>query len=277
MNRLALLLLLLGASSALAAPAPAPSGPAPAAPGAAPIPVVIPPGMGDLVANALDKEGVGEWVEYALYDKGKVDYAATIRLSLLPNDDPKLSPWLEVWMGKTGGISLRVRKSREGGPAEMYLKMGAAIYSVEDRYTQDQLTCEGGRCGQKEPGKGDPFKLTKETITTVAGTFPTDHIHRMTEKGPLDIWRSEKVPLLQVVRLLQPDKQGWELVAFGKQATSAYPKRFHAVPIPLQNLSTLQALQPKRVLPEAPDGGVPAAAPPCDPTKATCGPDGGVR
>jgi len=251
--------LCLGAADARAQAAPAPGASRPAP-------------IGALLENAPPGAGlVGDWAEYAVLDKGKADLTQTIRFSILADEDARKAPWLEVWMDKVGRSALRFRTG-EGG-SDVFLKLGAAIFTISDEATQKALTCPSGAC-HANTDKASKVPTVPVTVQTVGGTYTCRYGKLQTKDGPIEVWSADEVSALHMVRLKLPNGTGYELVASGKgSATSAFPKHFVANPLPLQNLKGLEALVPQAVRPApgsaplAPDAG--AALPAL--------PDGGLR
>ena len=256
----------------LAAAAAPPDPPAPAKPA----PVLTPPNLcsgpakndtlSTLLSAASKPPVIGDWTEYGTLRDGKLDLSDTMRISIISDDAKPDAPWLEVWMGKTGGTAVRMR-SDETGANEMFVKMGSAIFTVPEA---SEPVEKSGSCG----AQGNKNYRGKERVKTLAGTFDCDRFVVKMEKGTVELWSSLEVPGFNLVRMKASWGLGFELVAFGRNANSAFPKHFKANPMPLSNLDTVSRLMPGL----APPGSAPAptstpasaAATECDPSVATC-------
>ncbi|MGI5864664.1 MAG: hypothetical protein ACOX6T_21810 [Myxococcales bacterium] len=269
------LCLALSAGKAAAAEQKSPSPPPAAA-------VDLPPGDHPLsnLAPAVEKPAaIGDWTEFAALNKGKLDLSDTMRISILADEARPDAPWVEVWIGKTGQHALRLRSQNER--PEVYLKMGAAIFSVEDPTVKpSESACQGSDCKErrKKAIRG------RKRIKTLAGTFDCNHYVVNSKKGRVDLWASTQVPGFGLVRMETSWGVGLELVAFGDNAMSAFPKKFKANPLPLSAAKTAFQLMPGFAPPDSPPATAadspPATAadsPPanaadtaCDPSRATC-------
>ncbi len=202
---------------------------------------------------------VGEWAEYATLRGGRPDFTDTIRFSVLADEDPRQPPWIEIWMDKLGRTAARLRRGEKIG-GQMFFKMGSAIYSVGSFASFDPNApgCANGECkGAAKGGRGwTPVKLQTST-----GLYSCRYAKVPTNKGPIEIWYTDEVPATRLAKIRLADGTGYELVASGRGAISSFPRKFSAIPLPLENLKVIDALAPK-VAPggqpdagSAPDGG----------------------
>jgi hypothetical protein len=231
--------------------------------GAAP-PVAAGPTIGEVLDSSAMSNLAGDWAEYARVEGTKINYADTFRMSFLAGADGK-GAWAELWLGKTGEVSMRFRKV--GDATEVFFKMQGSIYRIDDPKVGEKLACAGGSCAAKD-GKPSPNKaiVGQETLRTVAGSFKCTKVRTRSPQGETLLWTTAEVPALHLAKVITPMGFGYELVAFGKNATSAFPAHFSANPLPLQHLAALEAITPDM------EG---RATPACDPKKGPC-PDAGV-
>ncbi|HEY3449152.1 MAG TPA: hypothetical protein VGK67_22535 [Myxococcales bacterium] len=215
----------------------------------------------------------GAWAEYAQLVDGKPDLTTTFRVLQLNEGKPGApARWLEIWVDKQGKGAWRLPLDGQAGDA-LYLKRGKTIYAIP-----------GGERGPSacKPGKMATFK--ELTVETLIGRLPcrysrTEVATMAKEKGKatpaLEFWSSNDVPPLSMVRMIVPNGSGFEVVAKGSGATSSFPERFTATPLPTTGmLKNLLPLDLQKKLEEQERA---RAEPPCDPAKATCpGADAGA-
>ena len=179
------------------------------------------------LAVDLKKVPVGSWAEYKLM---LGEQAAKARWSLVGR--------------KPDGVTIEM--SMEGGPAAaMGGKMTARLLLAPDPTKVDRAVKQmvmqlEGQDPMEMPAQGsnqkfeqpDPKKLVgKETINVAAGSFATSHYRDNTERGTLDIWISETIPPLGVVKMTLAPSPGaqmppvtMELSAKGKDAKPTITK-----------------------------------------------------
>ena len=222
------------------------------------------PSGGDVIDSSSLSHQAGEWAEFARTAGNKTDFADTFRMSFIPDPDGK-GPWTELWLGKTGDAAMRFRKA--GNAIDVLMKMGGAIYRIDDPVVGEKLACAGGSCASKDGKAKDKTLVGQEVVHTPAGTFKCSKVRIRSSQGESVIWTSLDIPALHLARVTTPLGFGYELVAFGKNATSAFPAHFVANPLPLQHMAAVEALTPN----------LGRVQPPCDPKKASCPQlDGGV-
>lgn len=230
--------------------------------------VSVPAGNDALAAMASTAEkppAIGDWTEFAALRDDKADLTDTLRISILADEELRDAPWLEVWMGKTGKNAIRIRKNGDA-PTEIFMKMGSAIFSITDeKETKGQNMCATGTCARMNQNKA---LKGRQRIKTLAGTYNCNHYVIKSDKGTVELWSSGEVPGFNLVRMKASWGLGLELVAFGGNAYSAFPKRFKANPLPLNNLDTILRLMPGLAPPGSP--APPADPTGCDPSVATC-------
>jgi len=164
------------------------------------------PMSGALTPLALDlrKVPVGSWAEYAV-TIGTQD-AQTMK-----------SRWALVARDAKGST---LETSVEGGPvAMMGGKMVMKVALVPDPVGSDKPIRQAVvQVGDRDPmdmplnmpnmppqkfQKPDPKKLVgKETIKVAAGTFKTSHYHDVTDRGVIDLWVSEGIGPLGMVKMM---------------------------------------------------------------------------
>lgn len=200
---------------------------------------------------------VGEWAEYAVLRGGRPDFTDTVRFSVLADEDPRLPPWLEIWMDKLGRTAARLRRGEKTG-GQMYFKMGSAIYSVDSfsSYDPNAAGCATGEC--KGPATGGGRQWAPVQLQTSTGVHSCRYAKIPSNRGPMEVWYADDVPATHLAKIRLADGTGYELVAAGKGAISSFPRRFSAIPLPLENLKVLDALAPKMAPGGQPDAG-PAA------------------
>ena len=219
------------------------------------------------------KSADGTWAEYAQLVDGKPDLATTFRVQQLNEGKPGApSRWLEIWIDKTGKGAWRLPLDGQDDNT-MYLKRGKTIYALAGG-PREPSACK--------PGKTATFK--ELTVETLLGRIPcrysrTEVASMAKEKGKpvpaLEFWSSHEVPPLSMARMITPNGAGFEVVAKGAGATSSFPAKFSATPLPtsgmLKNLLPID-LQKKLEAQEKAK-----AEPPCDPARASCpGADAGT-
>ncbi|MGC4116613.1 MAG: hypothetical protein QM765_18990 [Myxococcales bacterium] len=231
----------------------------------------------ELVSEDKVAAADGTWAEYAQIVDGKPDLTTAFRvMQVNQGTAEKPSRYMEIWVDKQGKGAWRLPLDGQDGDA-MYLKRGKAIYAIA--------------AGAREPSACRPGKMAtfKElTVETLLGPIPcrysrTELGSMPKEKGKpapaLEFWSSHEVPPLSMVRMIAPNGSGFEVVAKGTGATSSFPERINATPMPttgmLRNLLPLD-LQKKLDQQEKLEKAK-AAAPPCDPAKSSCpGADAGA-
>jgi hypothetical protein len=160
---------------------------------------------GGLTPLALDlkKVPVGSWAEYTVTIGGGGGMTMKSRWALVARD--------------ANGSTLET--SVEGGPvAMMGGKMVMKVALVADPLKSDKPIKQAVvQVGDRDPmemplnmpnmppqkfQKPDPKKLVgKEQIKVAAGTFKTSHYHDVTERGVIDLWVSEGVGPLGMVKM----------------------------------------------------------------------------
>jgi hypothetical protein len=185
---------------------------------------------GGLTPLALDlkKVPIGSWAEYTVTIKAEAPMTMKARWALIARD--------------ANGSTLET--TVEGGPiAMMGGKMIMKVSLVPDPLASDKPIKQAVvQMGDQDPmemplnmpnmppqkfQKPDPKKLVgKEQITVAAGTFKASHYHDVTERGVVDLWVSDGVGPLGMVKMTatptKPDPQSppitMELTAKGKDA-----------------------------------------------------------
>ncbi|MFN7133518.1 MAG: hypothetical protein ACK4N5_15685, partial [Myxococcales bacterium] len=186
----------------------------------------------------------GEWAEYARLADGKPDFSATFRILIAEAEDPAEPPGVGLWLDKTGQSAVRLR-TIPSGATEMYLKIGASIFSIEDTESEKRgPMCIGGACGDTGEEKLKDSDVKVVSLKTLAGTYKCKYTKKKTPDGDFELWSNEQIPAMAVVRMRGPKGTGMELVASGTQGKSSFPKKFKAAPLPIQKLGGVAHLLP---------------------------------
>jgi hypothetical protein len=164
-----------------------------------------PGGMGATpLAVDLKKAPVGAWAEY----------------QVAIGEGNAKARWALVGRSADNVV---IEMAMDGGPAaQMGGKMTVALTLAPDpikaeRPVKKMVMQVEGKDPMEMPSEGpnhrfekpDPKKLVgKETIKVPAGSFPTSHYRDSNERGTLDLWISETVPPLGVVKLQMTPKAG---------------------------------------------------------------------
>jgi hypothetical protein len=180
------------------------------------------------LAVDLKKVPIGSWAEYKI---AFGDQAAQARWALVGRKPDNVT----------------IEMTMEGGPAaQMGGKMTARLVMAPDPTKVDRAVKQmvmqlEGQDPMEMPTQGtnqkfekpDPKKLVgKETISVPAGSFPTSHYRdSANERGNIDMWISETVPPLGLVKLSFVPKAGspmptvgMELSGKGKDAKATITK-----------------------------------------------------
>jgi hypothetical protein len=228
------------ASSASSPVRPPPATPTPAAaPAPAPMSLLSDLGMpGEEGAN-------GEWAEYAILSDGKPQLTETMRV-LAVVDPMDGGAWFELWLDKTGRNALR---AREGFGT--LIKMGSAVMEMprEPEPRSEQVCSAGGACRppsstEVEQARADPNSLKLFPCRVVAGRFKCQKLVRGSGQNQVQVWKSDDVPVFNLVRALYPGGNGFELVAHGRNGRTAFPARFTPTAFPFAKLKNLERLLP---------------------------------
>jgi hypothetical protein len=86
--------------------------------------------------------------------------------------------------------------------------------------------------------------MRRVPLKVVAGKFQCQHTVKASSAGKIELWHSNEVPVLRLVRASFPEGRGFELVAMGRKAYSAFPLKFEARPFPFGNFGSLSRLLP---------------------------------
>jgi hypothetical protein len=180
------------------------------------------PGMASTpLAVDLKKVPVGSWAEYAVDmgdQKAKANWALVARTS----DSVSLEMSMEGGpLQQAGGkMTVRLRLAPDPIKAEKPVKQMVMQFPGKD----PMLMPEGAPVQKFE--KPDPKKLVgKETLALAGGSFATSHYRDTNDRGTIDIWITEAVPPLGLVKMTVTPKAGspmppvkMELAARGKDA-----------------------------------------------------------
>jgi hypothetical protein len=164
----------------------------------------------------------GAWVEYAIVPrKGP---KARLRLSVL---SPLLSQgryWLESASQSEGGPQVATRMLLHGSPGSAESLERLYVYVGGQAPMEFPLDAEARRLPPALPRRPLP-RVRREGAQDVrvpAGRFRAELI----QVGPARVWRSDGVPLLGLVRSVEPDRR-IELIAFGRSgARTVFPPEF---------------------------------------------------
>ncbi|HEY0706509.1 MAG TPA: hypothetical protein VGG33_06925, partial [Polyangia bacterium] len=211
----------------------------------------------------LKKAPVGSWAEYAV-DMGEQKAKATWALVGRTADQVSVEMSMEGGPLKDAGGKMTVRLQLAPDPikAEKPVKQMVMQFAGKD----PMLMPEGAPVQKFE--KPDPKKLVgKETVTLASGSYPASHYRDTNDRGTIDIWISEAVPPLGLVKMTVTPKTGspmppvkMELAARGKDAKPVITK----APKPFDPAAMMGGGGPP------PGGGAPPpkAAPPSPPAPA---------
>ncbi len=193
------------------------------------------PAPQDLLRFAASDAPLGEWSEYATLSGGKRLPGMDLRVLLVEAPwEGKARRWLELWFDRSGDNALRVTAS--GVPEVVVLKRGRQFFAPPRAAASE---AKAGSCSR--PSANAAFDFV--SLRTAAGLFKSCRHTREAAKGhSVELWSSDEVQPLQMVKVLYSSGLGYELVRRGTGATSAFPERFAAAPLP--SLEMVRGLLP---------------------------------
>lgn len=208
-----------------------------------------PMALGSMNGITLDR-AVGQWAEYGTLDDTALDRGFFRVFAVDAPWQGERVRWLELWFDRTGRVALRLLVEGQGKAPVMLLKRGPTIFRLPDAAIESTRGCKAG----------PPVATDTASVRTPAGSFVCRHVRRSTERGPIDLWQSDDVMPLTLVRVRSPVGGGYELLAKGSGAKTAFPDSFKTVAFP--TIDAINALIPadfrnlhERARAGAPDGG----------------------
>lgn len=187
------------------------------------------------VAVDLSKAPVGAWAEYSLHQdqaKSGRGLKTTVRWALVARDKRGATLEATAHGGPKLGSKVVMRTVVASDVSKK--KQRAPIKKLDLQVgSHAPLALSKGALGmQQRLSKPDPKKrVNKGRIKTAAGTFQTVHYRERVDRGSVDIWVSDRVPPLGLVKMtFTPKKRGGaritaELLRSGKGAKSAIVKK----------------------------------------------------
>jgi hypothetical protein len=193
---------------------------------------------------------VGEWSEYLTIRDGVP--IPTMGFRIFATEAPwngKTLRWIEIWFDRTGNQAMRA--TSDEGAEIVLLKRGRTIYSVPPSAKGAQGLC-------RPPDKNATFDYV--VLKTLAGDFHCRHSREVSGDHSSEVWSSNEVQPLQMVKAFFSSGLGYEIIGRGSGAITAFPQRFVAAPLPKADMI-------KGLLPIDPQA---KAKTPCDPADPKC-------
>jgi hypothetical protein len=180
------------------------------------------------LAVDLKKAPVGSWAEYVVK---MGDRQAKSRWALVDRTSDKVT--LEMSMDNAppstmvGKMTMRLVLAPD--PVKAPKPVLESVMQIEGK---DPMEMPVNSTPQKFE-KPDPKKMVgKETVKVVAGTFTASHYRQTDERGTLDMWLSDELPPLGIVKMTATPKAGspsppldLQLSGKGKDAKATITKK----------------------------------------------------
>ncbi len=215
------------------------------------------------MAIDLKKAALGSWAEYQVA-VGEQPARARWALVGRSNDAATIEMSMEGGPAAAVGGKMIMRLVLEPDPTKAERPVKQMVMQIEGK---DPMEMPNNGPVQKFE-KPDPKKLVgKETIKVAAGSFPTSHYRDSHPQGTIDIWISDQIPPLGLVKLMvtpkeaggQMPKVSMELSGKGKDAKAQITKK----PKPFDPAAMMgMARPPSAPRMPAPTPSAPPAAPP---------------
>lgn len=182
----------------------------------------------DLRTLAAKDAPLGSWSEYVPYTGGKPIPALGFRvLSVEAPWEGRPRRWLEFWFDRSGADAMRV--TAQGDPEILVLKRGPRFFTLPP---DSGTAAPSGSCSPPEASAG--FDLV--SVKTPAGVFQCRHRREARNGRSVELWASDDVQPLQLVKSFYSGGFGYELVGRGSGAVSVFPVRFTAAALPAADL-----------------------------------------
>jgi hypothetical protein len=202
--------------------------------------VAQPMGAGGLTPLALDlrKVPIGSWAEYKVQVGTDATMSMKLRWALVARDaaGSTLETTVEGGAVAAMGGKMIMKVTLVPDPLASDRPIKQAIVQVADRDPMEMPLDQPNMPPQRFQ-KPDPKKLVgKQKIKVLAGSFKASHYHDVTERGIIDLWISDAVGPLGLVKMTaapdaaaaKADPQAptitMELTARGKDARSLITK-----------------------------------------------------